>query len=571
MVAFESKSYSKRLLHLISWSHWFTFFNIIIAIALSALYVFAEQTPDTVIGNVYLYTTWFSHIGLLTFMGYVVILFPIIIIYPRTKFIRTAASFLFTAALVLLLLDAFVYNRLGYHLNASSSDQIIQLIGGLIAHNSLKFWLICCSTAFITLGFQLALSNYAWKHLRELQAIKFVKYIVYGLSAAFFTSHFVYIWADAKLDYSVLRQNSVLPFSYPTTAQSLLNKYGFFDETDYLERKTNTLTLGENNSVYPKLFDQCAQTEPLNQSVILVLSQSMLVKNQINNFALKSVSSSVKLNHHIDNALPEDSWFNALYSLPSIYKASVLAQDTKPLLFQAIASNDIPTSLTLVGNNSLKTSWFYDWFDNKTELQDISSLIFAQNSKDFTQKLNKQPTGFHVYYFEDEHAGQFELFIDALLLAQRQKQDKDIIWISSIGNHNRAEGLTIKPSILVVPNSKNGRMRRLTSHMDIQPTLLTQWLKCPEVAKTISNGQNIITLKTKRVIANTIDNGIMVFNKDKSVFIDKNGKFESYSRQLKAPIEINADFPMMIDGVKFIKRFSETSNNTTSKDDVNKK
>lgn len=564
MVAFESKSYSKRLLHLISWSHWFTFFNIIIAIALSALYVFAENTPDTAIGNIYLYTTWFSHMGFLTFMGFVLIVFPIILIYPRTRFVRATASVIYTTGLMLLLLDAFVYSRLGYHLNASSSDQIIQLIGNLIAHNSLKFWLICFSTALLILGLQLTLSNYAWKHLRELQSIKFVKYIIFGLVTAFFTSHFLHIWADAKLDYSVLRQDTVLPLSYPSTAQSLLNKYGLFDETDYLERKTNTLSLDKNTSVYPSLLGQCQQSKVLNQSVVMVLTKSMLTKNQINNFSLKSEASSLKLNHHIDNALPEDAWFNMLYSLPSIYKKPVLNQETKPLLFQALASNNVPTSLTVVGNNSLKKSWFYNWFDNKNELKDISSLIFTANEKDFTEQLNQKKSGLHVFYFEDEQAGQFELFIDALLLAQRQKVQQDIIWISSIGNSNTTEGLTIKPSLIVVPNITSKRMRRLTSHMDIQPTLLSQWLKCPEVAKTIPNGQNLLTLRAKRVIANTIESGIMVFNKDKSIFIDKEGKFESYSRQLKAPIEINSDFPMMIDGVKFIKRFNESQNITST-------
>jgi hypothetical protein len=48
----------------------------------------------------------------------------------------------------------------------------------------------------------------------------------------------------------------------------------------------------------------------------------------------------------------------------------------------------------------------------------------------------------------------------------------------------------------------------------------------------------------------------MIFNKDKSVFIDQKGNFESYSSQLAAPITVNKDFPLMIDGVHFIKQFS---------------
>ncbi len=557
MVAFESKSYSKRLLQLISWSHWFTLFNIIFAIALSAFYVFAEPIPSSLSGNLYLFTTWFSHMGLLTFMGYILILFPIILIYPRTQFIRTTASIIYTIAMVLLLLDAFVYGRLGYHLNASSSDQIIQLISNLIAHNSLKFWLICFSVSLLFLALQLTVSNYAWKHLKELQQIKSIKYVVIGFVSAFFTSHFVHIWADAKLDYSVLRQDTVLPLSYPSTAQTLLNKYGFFDETDYLKRKTNTLRLGSYTPTYPHITEQCLSESTIYQSVVIVLTKSMLTKSQVSNFALKSEASSIQLNHHIDNALPEDSWFNLLYSLPTLYKDDILKQNVKPLLFQALSEKNIDTSLTVVGTNSIKDLWFYSWFEKKSELKDISSLIFTPNEKDFTEKLNHKKSGLHVFYFEDEASGQFELFVDALLLAQRQKINEDIIWISSIGNENKNDGLSIKPSLLIVPNKSSNKQRRLTSHMDIQPTLLSQWLGCASTSKVIVNGQDVIQLDSHRVIANTMDSGMVVFNKDKSIFIDNKGEFESYSRQLKAPISIQSDFPMMIDGVKFIKKFSE--------------
>ena len=92
--------------------------------------------------------------------------------------------------------------------------------------------------------------------------------------------------------------------------------------------------------------------------------------------------------------------------------------------------------------------------------------------------------------------------------------------------------------------------------MDLQPTLMTNWLSCSVEKESYSNGTDILTLKKDRVIANTSAEGLMIFNKDKSVFIDQNGNFESYSNQLAAPITINKDFPLMIDGVHFIKQFS---------------
>jgi membrane-anchored protein YejM (alkaline phosphatase superfamily) len=92
--------------------------------------------------------------------------------------------------------------------------------------------------------------------------------------------------------------------------------------------------------------------------------------------------------------------------------------------------------------------------------------------------------------------------------------------------------------------------------MDLQPTLLKNWLTCNIDSKTYSNGENVLSLRKDRVIANTSAEGLMIFNKDKSVFIDQNGNFESYSSQLSAPITVNKDFPLMIDGVHLIKQFS---------------
>jgi membrane-anchored protein YejM (alkaline phosphatase superfamily) len=98
--------------------------------------------------------------------------------------------------------------------------------------------------------------------------------------------------------------------------------------------------------------------------------------------------------------------------------------------------------------------------------------------------------------------------------------------------------------------------------MDIQPTLIKHWLDCNIKEKTYSNGKDLLNVKKDRIIANTMADGIMVFSKDKSVFIDQNGNFQSYSRQLAAPIMVNSDFPLMIDGVNFIKQFSQQSKQT---------
>ena len=562
MVSFESKPYSKRLLQLVSWSHWFTFFNIIAAILLSSIYILSESMPETLLGKTYLVTTWLSHMAFLTFMSFVLILFPITLLFPRTRFIRVVASIIFTAELLLLLLDAYIYTRLGYHLNISSSAPILELISNEIQQNSRAFWFVSLVLTMVILSFELITSNYAWKHLQELQKTIFARFIVIPLVAFFFLSHIVHIWADANLEYDVLRQDTVLPLSYPSTAKTLLTKYGMFDEVDYIARRTSPLAFTDSVPQYPTYQGQCPSDNALKKSVFMVISDQTLQVKQLDKIKHRIKQGKLSLDNHVDNALPKEAWFNLFYSLPSIYKKALTEQQAQPLLLQIMARKDLAKSFTVVGESNNEQpakdmSLFTltdKLFPEKTKLDDISSLIFAD-------KLNSYAPGLHVFYFKGNNSYQFELFLDALISAQNKKQKKDILWISSIGNHTFDTSLSIKPALLVLPESKNRSIGKLTSHMDVQPTLIKRWLSCDIEAKSYSNGTDIKKLSNDRIIANTMDNGIVIFNKDKSMFVDQNGNFQSYSIQLTAPITAKPDFPLMIDGVHFIKQFSKQGNN----------
>ncbi|ASP49499.1 DUF3413 domain-containing protein [Cognaticolwellia beringensis] len=567
MASFESKPYSKRLLQLVSWSHWFTFFNIIAAILLSSIYVFSESMPDTLLGKTYLVTTWLSHMAFLTFMSFVLILFPITILFPRTRFIRVTASIIFTVELLLLLLDAFIYTRLGYHLNISSSAPILELISNEIQQNSRVFWFISLVLTMVILSFELITSNYAWKHLKELQKTIFARFVVIPLVCFFFFSHIIHIWADANLEYDVLRQDTVLPLSYPSTAKTLLTKYGMFDEVDYIARRTSPLAFTDAVPQYPVYQGQCPNDTALKQSVFMVITDQTLQTQQLDKIKQRVKRGILSLDNHVDNALPKDAWFNLLYSLPSIYKKALIEQHAQPLIFQIIAQKNLAKSFTIVGEDNSEASVINshgllsltnELFPTTTKLADISSLIFAD-------KLNSYAPGLHIFYFKGDNSYQFELFLDALMSAQNKKQDdqqsNDILWISSIGNSTIETSLSTKPALLILPDSKSSAINKLTSHMDMQPTLIKNWLNCDIKAKSYSNGTDIKALNNDRIIANTMDNGIVVFNKDKSMFVDQNGNFQSYSIQLAAPITAKPDFPLMIDGVHFIKQFSKQAQN----------
>ena len=537
---------------LISWAHWFTFFNIIAALGLSSFYLISETFPDTLLGQIYFVVNWLSHISFLVFMCFVLILFPLILILPKTRFIRASASFIYTFILLLMLLDAFVYNQLGYHLNASSSGQVIDLIVSLIEKNNRLFWFVSLLLCLVLLSVQFVVSNYAWKHLRQLQKTTFARKIIFALVSTFCFSHIIHIWADAKLDYDILRQDSFLPLTYPATAKTLLTKYGMFNKDDYIKRKTAPLSFSESIPNYPNISQGCSSSD-IKRSVFMILTKNMLSNGQIEQISQRSTNSAIKLNNHIDNAMQNNAWFNLFYALPSIYQKDILVQQTAPLLFQAIDNLQLDKTLTVIGEQTSSADGFVPWhqtlFSQQTQLDDISSLVFAD-------KLNNLKPGLHVVYFNDDNDYQFELFMDALLLAQKQKKTTDIIWVSSLGNIDKETSFIGKPALLILPEKKSATLAVLTSQMDIAPTLLKHWLKCDVNQASSANGTDLLKINHDRVIGNTMNGGIMAFSKDKSVFIDQHGNFQSYSQQLEAPITVDSDFPLMIEAVHFIKLFA---------------
>ena len=60
------------------------------------LFLDAEGIPDDILGKVYMLLNWFSHMAFLTFICFVLTVFPLTLLFPRTKFIRGAASVIFT-------------------------------------------------------------------------------------------------------------------------------------------------------------------------------------------------------------------------------------------------------------------------------------------------------------------------------------------------------------------------------------------------------------------------------------------------------------------------------------------
>jgi len=97
----EQSQFTSKASQLLSWGHWFTFANIGLALIISFAYLAADNAPETFLGGVYLLINWLGHIGFLTFICFVLTIFPLSLVFPYPRHIRGMAAVLVTTNYVI--------------------------------------------------------------------------------------------------------------------------------------------------------------------------------------------------------------------------------------------------------------------------------------------------------------------------------------------------------------------------------------------------------------------------------------------------------------------------------------
>ena len=243
MVLENNLSLVKKVNRLLNWGHWFSFFNILLTLGITAIYWLSEPSPQSLLGWLYLLLNWIGHTAFLCFMFFILTIFPVSLIFPYQRHVRGLAAFLATSAMVVLIFDAYVYASLGYHIGSASLDQAIDLLRQQIVTNLRNFVLIVLSVGALLLALQLTLSNYCWKKVERLKQSGIATPLFAVFIGSFMLSHLLHIYADANLKYDVTKQDNILPLSYPATAKTFLARYQLVDLNSRALKQLDELSL----------------------------------------------------------------------------------------------------------------------------------------------------------------------------------------------------------------------------------------------------------------------------------------------------------------------------------------
>lgn len=501
MVLENNLSLVKKVNRLLNWGHWFCFFNIILALAVTSVYWLSEPLPSSLLGQLYLPLNWIGHTAFLCFLFFILTIFPVSLIFPYQRHVRGLAAVLASCALIVLIFDAYVYAHLGYHIGSASFEQAIDLLRQQIVTNLRNFVLIVLAVGAILLALQLTLSNYCWKKVERLKQTRIGGVALTVFIGSFSLSHLIHIYADASLQYDVTRQDNVLPLSYPATAKTLLARYQLVDlnrraqlQLDKLNLPTST---GSSSELYCEASRQGAPTVVII-SALLNEQHSVVVQN----LKLKA------LEQHFAPVQQSEALLNLIYSTFNTEQQQTL-----------YSLKHAPGWLNQTSAQGISISRL-----NNTELPQLPWLAI-DNPAQFAIVFDNNP---------QQHINLYQQYANVLLLQLNASATQFRLapvraWSNWAALHQ------------LQPHS-------VTQHLDIVPTLLAQ-AGCNDHASWLGdNLQKPLSLPKLTISGDEI----ISFKKDKMLILRADGSFGVWSAGTLLPLNEKLDQPMLIDALKRI-------------------
>lgn len=500
----------KLVTQLVNWGHWFALLNIVIAITIAAIYILNSPAPGTPLGTLYLFTNWFSHIGFLTFFGFVILILPLCYWIANARLVKICASVTAALALALLAFDALLYNKYGVHLSFSSANLIRDEAQTALAVFGWQQWGFFLLLFVVWLSFQLIVANALWQRIERLQKRKLGLPITSFFVTCFVASHALHIWADANLYQPIVRQDDMFPLSYPAKAKTLLAKYNLLDIEDYQQRKELQFNQNVTGITYPSEAIYCP-VDAVNKVAILIVVDGDLPSSVA---GLMRVENNYGVNSSNDNAIS-----SVIYGLPELYHQALKGH--APILF------DLPQS------QGLKVDVYQAISVNKPS----SWASYKRDWSEFKQALGSASSNLSVGFVS---AGQLQELL-ALDIVNQYK-----IMLSTFANNaNFSQSLMTNFSV----------NHAISNREDLAPTAL-KLLGCNAPSRAFSTGTPLTSTHTADYVVSTKGNKVMLFTPTTRIEVLSNGNARVFDLKTGEEIFNQVDTNLLSQAIKKLSRFS---------------
>ncbi|WP_318477988.1 DUF3413 domain-containing protein [Photobacterium leiognathi] len=616
MVA-SGNTYKEKVSQLISWGHWFSFFNIIAAMLLGTRYITHSDWPATLIGQLYLLLSWVGHFGFLVFGIYILIIFPASFLIPSQRLMRLFGVLVATVGLTALLLDTYAYQSVDLHLSPLVWDLLLS--GDKTELNARWQYLFVVVPVIFLL--ELMCSEWVWRKLRKLTRKHVGGPIAFVFGVCFLGSHLIYIWADANLYRPVTMQRSNFPFSYPMTAKTFMEKHGLLDRQEYAKRRAEQGVQNSELVRYPiQKLSFNDQGTGQNLMIIMVdsLRSDMITQTVMPNLSTFADQNLDFTDNYSSSNNDSTGVFGLLYGLPSGYANSIRAEKKSPILLNTLQNRGYRFGLfsgenfelpiyreAIFANTKLATTdsehpdqvpsdahaikdWQH-WFNQQKQGQPWFSFLELTSVQQFKEGEHYKPrftpslgsnaineegvdstlllknSYRNAAYHIDEMLGR--VFAD---LQTKGVLNNTIVVIASnhgtefneTGNNTWGSGSNYSkyqikvPLIIHWPDHAAQEVTRLTSNLDVVPTVMESLLNVATAPSNYSSGVSLFDQNNnRRWVLSGNDDDIVVVQKKQTTVVDKYGNYNVYDNNYQLKDEGKPKLSTLMQVMNELKRF----------------
>ncbi|GAA5104751.1 LPS biosynthesis-modulating metalloenzyme YejM [Orbus sasakiae] len=536
-----------RTSQIVSWGHWFALFNIFLVIILGSRYLFIADWPQTLLGRIYAIISCIGHFSFLTFVVYLILLFPLSFIIQSSKWQRIIAVIVATIAITTLLIDIEVFSRFRMHLNFSIWQVLTSPDDNILSAEWQKLFIF---VPFILL-LETVFAIWSWRKLRSLsKRSRFCLPIIIVFVLCFLSSHLIHIWADANFYRPITMQRSSLPVSYPLTARHFLERYGFIEAGNYESRfkqEGNPFAIAIE---YPLAKINYERTKSPYNILMIVVDEWQTADQQKNmpkltDYAQQNVEF---VNHYSSSNESFLGEFSLFYGLDPNYYNSILASHKSSVFIDTLAKQRYNLGLfssdgfdhplyryALLSNFSMpivakKQSYqatsdlWLTWYNEQKKTDNsapwFSIIEYKQMQKEGTSKQQKDLDEAIARVIEQiKHSSDIDKTIVVITASNRQ---------SKSDQHAFDRQLLNVPLVIGWPNKGHEVITSTTSHVDIMQTLMQDALNVTTSAKQYSQGENLFAPNNRKWLIAGTETDIAALYPSQTILIDSTGYYQIY-------------------------------------------
>ncbi|MFA0068155.1 hydrolase [Vibrio breoganii] len=594
----SGNSYAERVSRLVSWGHWFSFFNVIVAMLIGTRYIAESPWPDTLLGQLYLFSSWVGHFGFLVFGLYVLCLFPITFIVPNFKLFRIVGVLASTVGLTVLLLDTQAYQELNLHLNPIVWELLLSDDKNAINAKWQTLFVLVPIIFFV----QLALAEWVWRKQRKLSHKRIGRPIAVVFFVSFIFSHLIYIWADATFYNPITNQRANFPLSYPMTAKTFLERQGWFDREEYQER----VERGEANAevlTYPLETLKVNKSKSKNYNLMMIVVEDLRADSMtpetmpaLSEFATQNQNFT----HHYSSGNDNSASFGLFYGIPATYSANVRHHETQPLFVEQLQyrnydmgffsgndfSSNIYDDVILSGlddslteqiskSDKAAVSNWQQWLDNEGNKNWFSLLHLTQMQQfeDHVSDTSGKDPGAVLRQAYSTTASKIDATIEQVLATLQDKEllDNTIVVITSDhgwefnetntnswgSNSNYSKYQLQVPMVVHWPNKSAKEWTHVSSHFDLSVTLMQDLLGVTSNPADFSSGQNLFNSKNRRWTMAGDAREFALISPNEITVLDRYGNYKVFDHNYRRQRDAKPKLSVIMQGLSETKRFYE--------------